>query len=107
MELQQQHGACTPPVVCCRGSTTVLILLIFYSAPLSVLAEVFRTHSSVALYLPFAVMNMVNGLLWSAYGLAVPDAFIYGPNLVRNLECKGKTAICTLDGHFLVYMLSG
>lgn len=66
----------------CRGYTTVLILLIFYSAPLSALAEVFRTRSSATLYLPFAVMNTVNGLLWTAYGSAVPDAFIYGPNAV-------------------------
>lgn len=70
------------PLLPYRGCATVFILIIFYTAPLSVLAEVFRTRSSAALYLPFAVMNAVNGLLWTAYGLAVPDAFIYGPNMV-------------------------
>ncbi len=53
----------------CRGTITVFILLIFYGAPLSVFAEVLRSRSSAALYLPFAVMNMINGMLWSAYGL--------------------------------------
>eukprot|EP00878_Enallax_costatus_P035882 GHUV01040127.1.p1 GENE.GHUV01040127.1~~GHUV01040127.1.p1 ORF type:complete len:217 (+),score=21.48 GHUV01040127.1:162-812(+) len=78
------------------GYTTVFILLIFYSAPLSVLAEVLRTRSSAALYLPFAVMNMVNGLLWTAYGLAVPDAFIYGPNMVGAVFGGLQVALCLI-----------
>jgi hypothetical protein len=115
---------------------TVGILIVFYSAPLTALAEVFRTRSSATLYLPFAAMNLVrvgvrrsyvcvcaccgckgdviprgcacvasewperaaerptvgaaamqnhhqaNGLLWTGYGAAIPDAFIWGPNLV-------------------------
>jgi hypothetical protein len=61
----------------------VFILLIFYSAPLSALAEVLRTRCSASLYLPFAAMNVVNGLLWTTYGLALGDSFIYGPNMVR------------------------
>lgn len=68
---------------------TVIILVVFYSAPLSVLAEVFATQSSASLYLPFAIMNMVNGLLWTVYGAAVPDAFIYGPNMVRAMGAAG------------------
>jgi hypothetical protein len=61
----------------------VFILLIFYTAPLSALAEVFRTRSSASLYLPFAAMNVANGVLWTTYGLALGDSFIYGPNMVR------------------------
>jgi hypothetical protein len=76
--------ACSLLPQSCRGCTTVLILLIFYSAPLSALAEVFRTRSSASLYLPFAAMNVVNGLLWTTYGLALGDSFIYGPNMVRS-----------------------
>eukprot|EP00877_Chromochloris_zofingiensis_P005579 jgi/Chrzof1/15021/Cz09g24080.t1 len=64
------------------GTTCVIILLIFYTAPLSAVAEVLKTRSSATLYLPFACMNVVNGLLWFAYGLAVGDIFIWGPNMV-------------------------
>lgn len=78
------------------GTTTVAVLVIFYSAPLSVLAEVFATRSSAALYLPFAAANCANGLLWSAYGLAVPDAFIYGPNLVGAVFGALQVALCLL-----------
>lgn len=76
------------------GTVTVVILIIFYTAPLSVLAEVFATRSSASLYLPFAIMNMVNGLLWSAYGVAVPDAFIYGPNLVGAIFGGLQVILC-------------
>lgn len=65
----------------------MFILLVFYSAPLSALAEVLRSRCSASLYLPFAAMNVVNGLLWTTYGLALGDSFIYGPNMVRP---KGK-----------------
>jgi hypothetical protein len=47
----------------------VFVLLIFYSAPLSVIAQVLRSRSSAGLYLPFAIMNVVNGGLWTVYGL--------------------------------------
>lgn len=50
---------CCAVLMLCRGMVTVVILIIFYTAPLSVLAEVFATRSSASLYLPFAVMNMV------------------------------------------------
>lgn len=57
------------------------------------LAEVLRTRSSASLYLPFAAMNVVNGLLWTTYGLALGDSFIYGPNLVR-LQDSVCTHVC-------------
>jgi hypothetical protein len=80
----------------------VFILLIFYSAPLSVLAEVLRTRSSASLYLPFAAMNVVNGLLWTTYGLALGDSFIYGPNLV----CT-EASVCSVQQHFAHVALTG
>ncbi|KAF8061939.1 SWEET6B [Scenedesmus sp. PABB004] len=76
------------------GSTTVFILIIFYCAPLSVLAEVLATRSAAALHLPFACMNAVNGLLWSGYGLALGDAFIYGPNMVGAVFGALQVGLC-------------
>ncbi len=52
-----------------RGYQAVGVLLIFYSAPLSALAEVLRSRSSATLYWPLSVMSCVNGSLWVAYGL--------------------------------------
>jgi hypothetical protein len=55
------------PVLVCRGTVTVAILIIFYTAPLSVLAEVFATRSSATLYMPFAIMNLVSSLRADAH----------------------------------------
>lgn len=64
------------------GFVTVAILLIFYAAPLSSVAEVLSSRSSAALNEPLAFAAIVNGGLWSAYGWAVADAFIWAPNIV-------------------------
>ncbi|WIA18167.1 hypothetical protein OEZ85_009642 [Tetradesmus obliquus] len=76
------------------GCTTVFILLVFYSAPLSALAEVLRSRCSASLYLPFAAMNVVNGLLWTTYGLALGDSFIYGPNMVGAVFGSLQVVLC-------------
>ena len=62
------------------GYLAVLILLIYYASPLSVVYKVLATRSSASLHWPLSVMSVVNGSLWVAYGLAVKDVFIYGPN---------------------------
>ncbi|KAI8471974.1 MAG: sugar efflux transporter for intercellular exchange-domain-containing protein [Monoraphidium minutum] len=67
------------------GFVTVGILLIFYAAPLSSIAEVLRARNSAALNEPLALMAVLNGSLWGAYGWAVGDPFIWGPNLVGAL----------------------
>lgn len=59
-----------PLVLVCRGTVTVAILIIFYTAPLSVLAEVFATRSSATLYMPFAIMNLVSSLHADAHSLS-------------------------------------
>ncbi|GAX74934.1 hypothetical protein CEUSTIGMA_g2380.t1 [Chlamydomonas eustigma] len=64
------------------GYLAVFILLIYYAAPLSVLAKVIQRRNSASLYWPLSVMSCVNGALWLAYGLAVSDLFVWGPNAV-------------------------
>lgn len=64
----------------CRGCLTVAILGIYYAAPLSVMLGVLRTRDSSTLLLPLAIMNTVNGTLWTAYGFAISDYFIMAPN---------------------------
>ncbi|GFH16846.1 bidirectional sugar transporter SWEET, partial [Haematococcus lacustris] len=64
------------------GYQAVGVLLLYYSAPLSTLAEVLRTRSAASLHAPLSAMSCVNGSLWVAYGLAVGDAFIWAPNAV-------------------------
>eukprot|EP00195_Chlamydomonas_chlamydogama_P011063 CAMPEP_0202891162 /NCGR_PEP_ID=MMETSP1392-20130828/1301_1 /ASSEMBLY_ACC=CAM_ASM_000868 /TAXON_ID=225041 /ORGANISM="Chlamydomonas chlamydogama, Strain SAG 11-48b" /LENGTH=259 /DNA_ID=CAMNT_0049574843 /DNA_START=36 /DNA_END=815 /DNA_ORIENTATION=+ len=56
------------------------ISLIYYGAPLSSMAEVIRTRNSASILLPLTMVNLTNALLWTAYGLAVMDAYVWLPN---------------------------
>lgn len=53
---------------------------VYYSAPLSTVYHVLRTRNAASLYWPLCLMNLVNGSLWTAYGIAVTDYFIWVPN---------------------------
>jgi hypothetical protein len=59
-----------------------------------------QQYGTLSLFgLSFVMLYLqANGLLWSAYGVAVPDAFIYGPNMVsmpdRPTHCTVSTLHC-------------
>lgn len=53
----------------CRGSTAVALLCIYYVAPLSTLLQVLRERDSSSIYWPLSLMNLVNAVLWTVYGL--------------------------------------
>lgn len=61
------------------GATCVSVLGIYYTAPLSSVAKVFAERDSSSLHWPLCTMNVINGLLWFAYGLAIKDWFVCLP----------------------------
>ncbi len=54
----------------------------YYGAPLSTMAKVVMTRDSSTLYLPTTAINIVNASLWTAYGFAVMDINVWGPNFI-------------------------
>jgi solute carrier family 50 protein (sugar transporter) len=62
-----------------RGSAAVTVLGVYYVAPLSTVATVLKNRDSSSLYWPLSLMNVINGCLWFAYGLAILDYFIFVP----------------------------
>ncbi|KAJ3071003.1 hypothetical protein HK102_006530 [Quaeritorhiza haematococci] len=76
------------------GAVCVAVLIIFYSSPLSVLYKVISTRNSASLLWPLAVANVINGVLWTAYGFAIKDAYIYGPNGVGTVTSLVQLALC-------------
>ncbi|KAK9808574.1 hypothetical protein WJX73_010693 [Symbiochloris irregularis] len=76
------------------GLLANLILLIFYAAPLSTVAEVFRTRSSASLYWPLSLMNVINGALWVTYGYATKDYLILTPNAAGFVLGLGQLMLC-------------
>lgn len=80
------------PTTFTRGSACVTVLGVYYVAPLSTVATVLRNRDSSTLYWPLSMMNVINGCLWFAYGLAIFDWFICVPNGVGaafNIICLG------------------
>jgi solute carrier family 50 protein (sugar transporter) len=63
------------------GWVAVIALLVFYSSPLTDLANVIKSRDASSISLPLAVANGINGSLWTAYGFAIGNAFVWAPNL--------------------------
>ena len=62
------------------GFTVNFILLVYYAAPLSTMFRVIKRRDSSSLHLPMGIMNLINGSLWVAYGIAIDDMFVAVPN---------------------------
>jgi solute carrier family 50 protein (sugar transporter) len=62
------------------GGVVIGNLVFFYGAPLSTIAAVVKTRCSDTIHVPTAITNAANGTLWCAYGIAVSDYLIAGPN---------------------------
>ena len=55
------------------GMTAVIALIIFYSSPLSDMAQILKTKDASSVSLGLALASGVNGLLWTGYGFAILD----------------------------------
>jgi solute carrier family 50 (sugar transporter) len=55
-------------------------LLFFYGAPLQTIQVVFSSKSSDSLHTITVLLNCINAAFWAAYGIAVQDVVVYGPN---------------------------
>jgi solute carrier family 50 protein (sugar transporter) len=56
--------------------------IILSGSPLSTIKSVFANKNSKSILGALTAAQVVNTSLWSAYGLAVKDAFVWGPNVV-------------------------
>ena len=78
------------------GYVANVLLLLYYAAPLSTLAKVVRQKSSASINVPLSFMSVVNGGLWSSYGLAVSDVYIWVPNVIGVVLSSVQLALCGL-----------
>lgn len=84
----------------CRGLGGNVVSLMYYAAPLSSMAEVIRTRNSASILLPMTAMNTLNAALWTTYGLAVLDIYIWCVRAEGRKEAQarregGDTRRCT------------
>ncbi|KAI9350213.1 sugar efflux transporter for intercellular exchange-domain-containing protein [Obelidium mucronatum] len=62
------------------GITANVVLIAFYGSPLSVCIAVVKEKDSSSLNFPLAVTSLINAALWTAYGIAISNAYISAPN---------------------------
>jgi len=63
------------------GSYASLLFVVLSSSPLSTIKTVLSSRSSGSILGFLTMAQVTNCSLWSIYGLAIKDKFVYGPNL--------------------------
>lgn len=57
------------------------LFIVLSGSPLSTIKTVFSTKNSGSILTPLTVAQVTNTALWSIYGLAIKNVFVYGPNI--------------------------
>lgn len=71
-------------------------LLFFYGAPLSTIFLMLKTRSSDSIHRPTMITNTLNGIFWTAFGIAVLDYFISVPNGIGALLGGIQMLLCVI-----------
>ncbi len=62
------------------GSYASVLFIILSGSPLSTIKKVVTTRNSASILTQLTAAQVINTSLWSAYGLAIKDKFVWGPN---------------------------
>lgn len=63
------------------GLYASFLFIILSGSPLSTIKTVIEAKNSNSILTPLTLAQVTNTALWSAYGLAIQDKFVWGPNL--------------------------
>jgi len=75
-------GASSAKISATLGAFASGLFVILTASPLSTIKTVVSTKNSASILGPFTGGQVANTFLWSAYGLAIKDCFVWGPNMV-------------------------
>lgn len=64
------------------GLYASFLFIVLSGSPLSTIQTVISSKSSETILTPLTMAQVVNTALWSMYGLAIGDRFVWGPNAV-------------------------
>lgn len=71
-------------------------LLFFYGSPLQTMKTVVATKNSDSIHTMTVLLNCVNAAFWAAYGIAVHDMVVYGPNGIGLLLGLLQALLCCM-----------
>lgn len=64
------------------GMFASALFIVMSGSPLSSIGEVVKTRDSSSILGPMTVAQVINSSLWTFYGFAVNNSFVYGPNSI-------------------------
>jgi solute carrier family 50 protein (sugar transporter) len=67
-------------IVFVLGAYGSAICVLLFASPLSTVADVISTRNAASIYAPLTGAQCTNCLMWTVYGLAIGDVWVYGPN---------------------------
>ncbi len=71
-------------------------LLFFYGAPLQTIQTVIAEKSSDSIHTPTMILNCTNAGFWGAYGIAINNIVIYGPNGIGFFLSLCQAVLCCM-----------
>jgi len=71
-------------------------LLFFYGAPLQSMKTVIVEKRSDTIHTPTMILNCTNAGFWAAYGIAIDNPVIYGPNGIGIFLGLSQAALCCM-----------
>jgi solute carrier family 50 protein (sugar transporter) len=75
-------GASTAKIGSVLGMFASVLFIVLSGSPLSTIKSVIATKSSGSILGFYTVAQVVDSLLWTVYGLAIKDSFLWGPSIV-------------------------
>ena len=67
-------------IVFVLGAYGSAICVLLFASPLSTVREVLATSTAASIYAPLTATQCTNCAMWTVYGLAIGDCWVYGPN---------------------------
>jgi solute carrier family 50 protein (sugar transporter) len=102
-------GASASKISSVLGMFASALFIILSGSPLSTIGKVIKTKNSASILGSFTAAQVVNTSLWSVYGLAVKNRFVWGPNVVVRIPIRKNLCfyyLATLS-LFVGYTLQG
>ena len=73
-------GAPHERIVFVLGAYGSAICVLLFASPLSTVCEVIATANAASIYAPLTATQCTNCAMWTIYGLAIGDRWVWGPN---------------------------
>ncbi|KAG2506133.1 hypothetical protein JM18_009064 [Phytophthora kernoviae] len=80
-------------VVTTLGFMCITVNICLYASPLDTMKRVVQTKSAASLPISLCTVNLLNGLLWVAFGLTEGDYFVLTPNAIGSVLSTVQVAL--------------